>query len=326
MKEKKGKLKTANNSKMDILKDYTNQTIKLKPDFEGEVTATLVSSKFNTGNRKSVLYLHGYVDYFFQSHLGEKFIENNFDFYALDLRKYGRSMLAHQNPNYCRDIKEYFEEITIAIRQIYESGSRDIFLLGHSTGGLIASNYMNYGLEKDLIKGLILNSPFLDFNQTNFQKSIIYLAAKLIAGIFPYSKINGALSPAYVQSIHKDFYGEWDFNLDWKPIKGFPTYFSWLLAIRAGHKKLVNSNIIAPVLVLHSSGSSKISAYSKEAMSKDIVLDINDIKRVGAKLGKKVTIVEIENAQHDIFLSQKKVRENALNQMFNWLDTINLEQ
>ena len=64
---------------MDILKDYTNQTIKLKPDFEGEVTATLVSSKFNTGNRKSVLYLHGYVDYFFQSHLGEKFIENNFD-------------------------------------------------------------------------------------------------------------------------------------------------------------------------------------------------------------------------------------------------------
>lgn len=311
---------------MDILKNYTSQTIKLKPDYEGEVTATLISSKLNIGNRKSVLYLHGYIDYFFQAHLGEKFIANNFDFYALDLRKYGRSLLAHQNPNYCRDIKEYFGEISIAIRQIYESGSRDIFLLGHSTGGLIASNYMNYGREKDLIKGLILNSPFFDFYQTNFQKSIVYLAAKLIAGIFPNSKVNGALSPAYAQSIHKDFYGEWGFNLDWKPIKGFPTYFSWILAIRAGHKKLVNSSINVPVLVMHSSDSSKFSTFSKEAMFKDIVLDINDIKRVGATLGKQVTLMEIENAQHDIFLSPKIVRENALNQMFSWFDNINLEQ
>ena len=311
---------------MNIHKDYTSKTIKLSPDYEGEVLATLISSKFNIGNRKSVLYLHGYVDYFFQAHLGAKFIENDFDFFALDLRKYGRSLLAHHKPNYCRDIKEYFEEITLAIRQIYESGNRDIFLLGHSTGGLIASNYMNYGQEKDLIKGLILNSPFLDFNQTNFQKTIIYLVAKLIAGIFPYSKVNGALSPAYAQSIHKDYYGEWDFNLDWKPIKGFPTYLSWLLAIRAGHKKLANSNITVPVLVMHSSGSSKISAYSKEALSKDIVLDINDIKRVGAKLGNQVTIVEIENARHDIFLSSKKVREDAFNKMFTWLENINLDQ
>jgi alpha-beta hydrolase superfamily lysophospholipase len=309
---------------MDILKDYTSQTIKLKPDYEGEVTATLVSSKFNVGNRKCVLYLHGYVDYFFQAHLGEKFIANNFDFYALDLRKYGRSFSAHQHPNYCKNIREYFEEISIAIRQIYESGNGDIILLGHSTGGLIASNYMNYGQEKNLIKGLILNSPFLDFNQTNFQKSIVYLVAKLSAGIFPYSKVNGALSPAYAQSIHKDFYGEWDFNLNWKPIKGFPTYFSWILAIRDGHKKLETSNINTPVLVMHSNGSSKISTFSEVAMYKDIVLDIEDIKRVGAKLGNQVTLLEIENAQHDIFLSSEMVREKAFHQMFTWLNNMKM--
>lgn len=76
---------------MVILADYNSQTIRLKPDYEGEVTATLVSSKFNVGNRKSVLYLYGYIDYFFQAHLGEKFIANDFDFYALDMRKYGRN-------------------------------------------------------------------------------------------------------------------------------------------------------------------------------------------------------------------------------------------
>lgn len=60
---------------MDIVKDYTSETIKLTPDCGGEVTATLVSSKFNLGNRKSVLYLHGYVDYFFQAHLGRNSIQ-----------------------------------------------------------------------------------------------------------------------------------------------------------------------------------------------------------------------------------------------------------
>ena len=47
---------------MNLKKDYTNQTLQLNPDYEGEVIAVLTSSNFNKGNRKSVLYLHGYVD------------------------------------------------------------------------------------------------------------------------------------------------------------------------------------------------------------------------------------------------------------------------
>lgn len=308
---------------MDIRKDYTSETIHLTPDYEGEVIATLVKSKFNVANRKSVLYLHGFIDYFFQAHLGEKFAANKFDFYALDLRKYGRSLLAHQHPNYCKDITEYFEEITIAIRQIQESCNGDIYLLGHSTGGLIASSYMNSGKEKDLIKGLILNSPFFDFYQTNFQKAIVYRISKFMASIHPFSYIKGTLSQVYTKSLHKDYNGEWDFNLQWKPIKGFATYFSWLLAIRTAHKALEKSNINTPVLVMHSSGSSKISAFSEEAFNNDIVLDILDIKRVGAKLGKRVSLLEIENAQHDIFLSKKNVRDKAFDQMFSWLNSIN---
>jgi alpha-beta hydrolase superfamily lysophospholipase len=306
---------------MDIVKDYTSETIQLTPDYEGEVSATLVSSKFNLGNRKSVLYLHGYVDYFFQAHLGEKFNTNNFDFYALDLRKYGRSLLAHQHPNYCKDIREYYEEITIAIRQIREATNGDIFLLGHSTGGLIASNYMNDGQEKDVIKALLLNSPFLDFNQNNFKMSLVCLLAKLITSIFPYANVNGGLSPAYAQSIHKDFYGLWDYNLDWKPIK-LPTYFAWLLAVQKAHRRLANSNIKVPVLVMHSSASTEIATFSDEAMSKDIVLDINKMKRVAAKLGSQVTLLEVKNGQHDIFLSRKMVREKAFDEMLTWLNNI----
>ena len=92
--------------------------------------------------------------------MAEKFIENGFDFYALDLRKYGRSMMPHQHPNYCKDTNEYFEEITIAIKQLHASSKWKSLLLGHSTGGLIASNYMNDGEAKDLIKALDFKFTF----------------------------------------------------------------------------------------------------------------------------------------------------------------------
>jgi alpha-beta hydrolase superfamily lysophospholipase len=303
---------------MNLKKDYTSQIIKLKSDYEGEVNAVLTSSNFNTENRKSVIYIHGYVDYFFHPHLGEKFNLNDFDFYALDLRKHGRSLMQHQHPNYCKDIEEYFEEISIAIRQI-KSKSKSVFMLAHSTGGLTASCYMNYGENRNLISGLILNSPFLDFNQSKFEKLISLFIAKVITKVSNYAKLDGALSPTYAKSVHKDYYGEWEFNLDWKPIKGFPTYFKWIVAISRAQKSLEKSNIKIPILIMHSSGSIKTSKYSKEAMSNDIVLNIEDIKKVGGKLGHNVTLMKIDNAQHDIFLSPKAIREVGFDKMFSWL-------
>jgi hypothetical protein len=96
---------------MNIDKDFTFQTIKL-PDYEGEV-ATLISSNRNLGKpQERIIYMVIMTISF--THVAEKFNENNFDFYALDLRKYGRS-LKNQHPNYCKDIEEYFEEISIAI-------------------------------------------------------------------------------------------------------------------------------------------------------------------------------------------------------------------
>lgn len=304
---------------MNLDRDFDFQTIPLLPDYEGEVSSTLISSKFNVGNRKSVLYLHGYIDYYFNPEICEKFINNDIDFYALDLRKYGRSILQHQHTNYCLDMEEYFEEISVALQQIQASGGKPIFLLGHSTGGLLASNYLNDGKERSCIERLILNSPFFDFNQSIIERKITQLAARTVSALLPYSNIKGTLSPAYPQSIHKDYFGEWDFNLEWKPIEGFPTYFKWILAIARAQKKLLNSNIEVPVLVMHSSRSKNLSTFSEEAMSSDIVLNIEDIKKVGSQLGNQVTLLEVENAQHDIFLSPKKVRDEAFKQMFTWL-------
>ncbi len=299
---------------------FNLETLSLANDYEGEVVATLISAKANTGKRKSVLYLHGYVDYFFHPHLAENFLANGFDFYALDLRKHGRSLLPHQRPNFCKDLGEYFEEISIAVRKIYRDGNGQVFLLGHSTGGLTAALYMNFGQEKNLISGLILNSPFLDFNLSGFQKSLSLPIARLMAAAFPFSKVNGTIPRAYGQSLHKDYNGEWDYNLDWKPVDGFSTYFAWIVATHKAHQKLKNSTIEIPVLVLHSSKSLKLSKFKEEAAHADLILNFEDIKRLGPKLGKNVTLAEIKNAVHDVFLSKKEVRGKAYDVMFNWLN------
>ena len=87
-----------------------------------------------------MLYVHGFVDYFFQTHLADFFVERGWDFYALDLRKYGRSLLAHQTPNFSRSLTEYYPELDEAARIIREVDGHDQLLVaGHSTGGLITS-------------------------------------------------------------------------------------------------------------------------------------------------------------------------------------------
>lgn len=106
---------------MNLDSDFNFETLSLQPDYEGEVNSTLISSKFNVGHRKSVLYLHGYTDYYFNAELSEQWISHSVDFYALDFRKYGRSILPHQHPNYCLDMEEYFEEITMALQQIQKN-------------------------------------------------------------------------------------------------------------------------------------------------------------------------------------------------------------
>ena len=82
----------------DILPGFVSETIALRPDNEGEVCATLVMKRSPVATDRAVLYVHGYSDYFFNVELAERYNEQGFDFYAIDLRKYGRSLRPHQTP------------------------------------------------------------------------------------------------------------------------------------------------------------------------------------------------------------------------------------
>ena len=144
---------------------YERHTIDLGSDDEGPVVATLVRRRADRPTRRAVLYVHGFVDYFFQTHLADFFVDNGWDFYALDLRKYGRSLLPHQTPNFALSLTDYYPELDEAARIIRDQDGHDQLLVaGHSTGGLITALWAHSRQGRGLVDGLFLNSPFFDFN------------------------------------------------------------------------------------------------------------------------------------------------------------------
>ena len=114
---------------------YTAETISLPDDEEGEVVATLVHRPSARPTTRAVLHVHGFADYFFQTAYAEWWTERGYDFYALDLRKYGRSIRPHQTPNYVGDLRDYFLELDEAWAR-GRTPTRRCVLSGHSTGGL----------------------------------------------------------------------------------------------------------------------------------------------------------------------------------------------
>ena len=54
----------------------------------------------------------------------------------------------------------------------------------------------------------------------------------------------------------------------------------------------------------------------------DVVLNVADMTRYSAQLGKQVDIVTVENAVHDIFLSREPVRAKAFESLEEWLEKL----
>ncbi|HZD21699.1 MAG TPA: alpha/beta fold hydrolase, partial [Burkholderiales bacterium] len=122
-------------------------------DYDGPVVATLVRLPTANAERGAVLYVHGFSDYFFQRHMAERFAAEGYAFYALDLRKYGRSLRPHQHANFCKSLTEYYADISAALEVI----GAPMLLAGHSTGGLVCSLYAHEGAHRAQVQALWLN-------------------------------------------------------------------------------------------------------------------------------------------------------------------------
>jgi len=310
----------------DVLGDpYTSETLAMPDDYEGSVVTTVVHRPADGGSsRGAVLHVHGFCDYFFQTVTAEFFTALGYDFFAVDLRKCGRSLLPHQTPNFCLDLAEYNPDLDAALDLIRErTGHERVVISGHSTGGLVAPLWVQARASAGdpVADALVLNSPWLDLQGSFFVRTAGTEAINRLGQRRPYATIPRTVSPVYAESLHSDHHGEWDFDLEWKPLMGLAVKAGWLRAIRAGHRAVHRGlSVPVPVLVLCSRRSVVPQVYTPEVHDVDTVLDVRQIAKWSHQLGDQVTVLRIPGALHDVFLSRKEVREDAFARTERWLD------
>jgi len=297
---------------------YITETLHLAND---EI-ATLVRLPARANSRGAVLYVHGFVDYFFQDHVAEHFAGRGFDFYAIDLRRYGRSLREGEIPWFTTDLAEYFEELDAAVDCIRADGHDCIAVLAHSTGGLIAPLWLNDRPHPE-VNALILNSPWLELQEGWFLRTIGTWVIRGIGRVCPEWIVPQTLGSVNSESVHKDIHGEWEFNTIWKPLTPQPVRFGFLAAVRRGQARLHKGlNVRCPVFVMHSDESRLgLKVWSPVAMRADTVLNVEQIEQWAGAIAPDVTTATIPGGMHDLFLSAEPVRKRAFAEMDSWLES-----
>ncbi|WP_245558927.1 alpha/beta hydrolase [Aestuariimicrobium kwangyangense] len=281
-----------------------------------DLCATLVR-QHPPRHRRAVLYLHGWSDYFFQTHLAEFFDGLGFDFHAIELRRYGRSLREGQLGGFVTDLHEYFDELDEAFAVI-AADHDDITLMGHSTGGLTASLWANE--RPGRFNGVVLNSPWIDLQGAPVLKAVTAPMMKTLGQRYPTTVLPLTDAGIYARSIHASQDGEWDFDLGLKQHPSFAIRVGWMRAIMAGHAEVkAGLHIDTPVISMLSHKTSFRRTYGPLAQTTDTVLDVDKLARGSVRLGPHVTVVRITDGMHDLVLSGERARADVFEHLRRWL-------
>lgn len=320
--------------------DFASQTIPLgtDPDGEGEVCATLVKftpesegshEQSPLSGKPAALWVHGMTDYFFADHVARYLADHGYAFYAVDLRKCGRSHRPGQRWHYATDMALYYDDLNAALDLINAAGHRLVIPLAHSTGGLIVALWMDWLRRTDRkrfneVPTVVFNSPWLD---------MMKVPKPLLKAATPVFDLLGRVAPtlpipeknklsAFGLSIHRDWYGEWDFDTELKPIAGQKKYVGWVRAILKAQEKIRSGEIDVgrPCLTLCSARSELSGEYTPAVDTADAVIDPHQTQHWAVRLSKDAEVYILLGARHEVFLSRKPVRDEALAVTAEWLD------
>lgn len=308
----------------DVLEGWWRRTLPLRPDASGEPVATLVHRRPDTDGalpaRTAVLYVHGYVDYFFHAHVGEALAAHGYELYGLDLRDYGRSIRPGREPNYTTDLSVYVEELDAAVAILRERHDR-VVLLGHSTGGLVGALWADARRGSGAVDALVLNSPWFDLRGPWFDRRVAGPVVDHVLGRVAPLTVVRRLSPHYGRALHVASGGEWDYDLAWKPHEGFGVRAGFVRAVRRGQRQVAQGLAVdCPVLVLTSDASGPDKRWHDALLDTDSVLDVRHMTALAPRLGPDVTVVRIAGGAHDLALSRAPARAQYLRELIGWLD------
>lgn len=324
--------------------------LDLGADDEGPLVATLVRSlprhshRFNRLFARErlfedvdVLYVHGWSDYFFQRHLAKFWTDRGARFFALDLRKYGRSLREGQTPGYIEDLDDYSVEIELAL-EIMGHGSkaptaardrgvrsetrgrpRSLVLLGHSTGGLVLSLWASN--HPGRAHAIMLNSPWLEFQLSSTGRQVLAPIINLRARFSPHDLALQADLGFYMRAQRQTCSPEElaSVNLQWRPERSHAVLNGWMRAVLLAHARVSEGlNIDVPVAVMLSARSVLALKWSDDMARADTVLDVDTIAKAALNLGPSVTVERIDGALHDVFLSAENPRAEAYARLERW--------
>ena len=175
----------------------------------------------------AVLYVHGFTDYFFQEHLAEHFAARGHRFYALDLRKCGRSQRDGQTPHYISDWRSTTHELNEALRIVREETGGDVLIVAHSTGGLIVPLWLDrlQAAGGSAAAGIVGSGAQQSRGSTcRGRPTTAPVGTPVINAVGRFRALAAAAagirSPRTATACTPAARGEWDYNLDWKPLSG----------------------------------------------------------------------------------------------------------
>lgn len=320
-----------------VLEGYQQATVHLGEDAEGEIVATFVRkdpSKLTLqerwrrwhfsvrGHRLAIMYVHGWNDYFYRRHASEYWESLGIPFYAVDLRKFGRSYRPYQTPGYIEDLHEYRLEFNALRDQIVKEQGKDvrILMIAHSQGGLSASLWVNTE-HPHHVEALALNSPWLEL-QGNRMFRLLSTPVVQMYRLRGGKTVMPMRDPGfYARCIKRSTGGEWDYlDHPLNPGVEFLTRAGWMQAIYNGQDEIAkNLDIQIPVLVCTSDKSMMLQSTWDEGMREaDSVLDITAIRQAALHLGDVVALATIRGGLHDLSMSKPDARRKYFRIVTMW--------
>ncbi|MCL2483124.1 MAG: alpha/beta hydrolase [Propionibacteriaceae bacterium] len=281
----------------------------------GHLLATLIR-QHPPRHERAVLYIHGWNEYFFQRHVADFFEQLGYDFYAVDLHRYGRSLQEGELFGYMEDIEDYYEELDACVDLIRQDHSK-LVIYGHSTGGLLSALFA-CDRPKTFV-GVLLNAPWIDMQGSALFRAMTAPIVRGLAVASPTMVLPTVENDVYGRSLHTLYHGEWDYDLGLKRVDSQPLRPGWVRAVVNGHDRVgAGLRIDCPVLVVTSARSSDAREWTEEAMSTDMALDVDRIASRVHLLGWHVTLVRLQGALHDVSLSREDVRERYFDEIRRW--------
>ena len=213
--------------------------------------------------KKAILFIHGFAGgiYDYGNLINDLELTGEFDVFSYTLPKHNKLVINNVTN------KDWIRESEYQIEKLINNNYKEIFVIGYSMGGVIATHLASKYKE---IKKLVLGAPAFKFFKFRNNKINFIYSIKLIPNVLKNYTIREILAKYFKVPLHT--------------VKEF----SYLVNEYYDDVK----NVYCPTLILHGSD--------------DITVPIESINYVYNNIGSNsVKMVQVENVNHSIFCNDR---------------------